>query len=268
MVVTFPFSLMDANSLRQLLERVRRGDIGVDGAVNALAHLPFEDLGDALIDHHRRLRRGVPEIIFGQGKSPEQILRIAEHMVAAGGPVLATRLSQEALDEIEVRLPDAVLHRSARMAVMGSRPSRRQSGIVVCCAGTTDLPVADEAAITLEALGHRVARITDVGVAGLHRLLGTREELTRASVVIAVAGMEGALPSVVAGLVPCPVIGVPTSVGYGAAFGGITALMAMLTSCAGGLVVVNIDNGLGASFAADLMVRQKAPRSRKPKSRP
>jgi hypothetical protein len=138
--------------------------------------------------------------------------------------------------------------------------------MVVCCAGTTDLPVADEAAVTLEALGHQVTRITDVGVAGLHRLLGTRRELTRASVVIAVAGMEGALPSVVAGLVPCPVIGVPTSVGYGAAFGGITALMAMLTSCAGGLVVVNIDNGLGAALAADLMVRRKAPKSRKPKS--
>jgi len=263
MVVTSPAFPMDATRLRRLLEQLRHGDIGVDGAMNALAHLPFEDLGDARIDHHRRLRRGAPEIIYGQGKSPEQILRIARHMAAAGGPVLATRLSPEAMAEIEEKLPEAAVHPSARMAVMGTRPRQRQSGIVVCCAGTTDLPVADEAAITLEALGHQVARIADVGVAGLHRLLGTREELTRASVVIAVAGMEGALPSVVAGLVPCPVIGVPTSVGYGAAFGGITALMAMLTSCAGGLVVVNIDNGLGAALAADLMVREKPHKKQK-----
>jgi NCAIR mutase (PurE)-related protein len=266
MVVIFTISPMNADSLRQLLEKLRRGDIGVDGAVDALAHLPYEDLGDVRIDHHRRLRRGVPEIIFGQGKTPEQILRIAKHMAEAGGPVLATRLSPAALHEIEKHLPDATLHPSARMAVMGSQPRQRQSGIVVCCAGTTDLPVADEAAITLQALGHQVTRITDVGVAGLHRLLGSRAELTRASVVIAVAGMEGALPSVVAGLVPCPVIGVPTSVGYGVAFGGVTALMSMLTSCAGGLVVVNIDNGLGAALAADLMVRQKAPESGKPES--
>jgi NCAIR mutase (PurE)-related protein len=248
---------MDPAKLRQLLDRLRLGELGVDATMEALTHLPFEDLGDARVDHHRRLRRGAPEIIYGEGKSPDQIIRIARSMLAAGGPVLATRLAAAAMDELEQALPEATLHREARMAVLGAGPARRASGIVVCCAGTTDLPVAAEASITLEALGHQVTRLVDVGVAGLHRLLGERNELARAEVVIAVAGMEGALPSVVAGLVPCPVIGVPTSVGYGAAFGGLTALMAMLTSCAGGLVVVNIDNGLGAALAADLMVRRK-----------
>jgi NCAIR mutase (PurE)-related protein len=249
---------MDPQRLRQLLTRFRRGDIGADEVLDALRHLPYEDLGDVKIDHHRRLRRGAPEIIYGEGKSPEQVVRIARKMAEAGGPVLATRLSAETLDEVERQLPRARLHRPARMAVMGRLPRRRRSGIVVCCAGTTDLPVAEEAAVSLEALGHAVTRLTDVGVAGLHRLLGTRSELSRASVVIAVAGMEGALPSVVAGMVGCPVIGVPTSVGYGAAFGGVSALLAMLNSCAGGVVVVNIDNGLGAALAADLMVRRRA----------
>jgi NCAIR mutase (PurE)-related protein len=249
---------MDPAKLRQLLDRLRQGDLGVDAAMESLAHMPYEDLGDAKVDHHRRLRRGAPEIIYGEGKRPDQIIRIARSMLAAGGPVLATRLAEVAMDEIAQALPEATLHRDARMAVLGAHPPSQATGIVVCCAGTTDLPVADEACITLEALDHQVTRLVDVGVAGLHRLLGEKEELARAEVVIAVAGMEGALPSVVAGLVPCPVIGVPTSVGYGAAFGGLTALMAMLTSCAGGLVVVNIDNGLGAALAADLMVRRKS----------
>jgi NCAIR mutase (PurE)-related protein len=248
---------MDPKRLRQILTRFRKGALGTEQVLEALRHLPYEDLGDAKIDHHRRLRRGAPEIIYGQGKTPEQVVRIAMRMIEAGGPVLATRLSDASLDEIERQIPRAILQRLARMAVMGRRPRRRKSGIVVCCAGTTDLPVAEEAATTLEALGHEVTRLTDVGVAGLHRLLGTRAELDRASVVIAVAGMEGALPSVVAGMVSCPVIGVPTSVGYGAAFGGIGALLAMLNSCAGGVVVVNIDNGLGAALAADLMVRRR-----------
>ena len=259
---------MDPAKLRQLLDRLRRGDLGVDATMEALTHLPYEDLGDARVDHHRRLRRGAPEIIYGEGKSPDQIIRIASSMLAAGGPVLATRLAAEAMDELERALPGVKLHRQARMAVVGRSPRRRASGIVVCCAGTTDLPVADEASITLEALGHQVTRLVDVGVAGLHRLLGEKHELARAQVVIAVAGMEGALPSVVAGLVPCPVIGVPTSVGYGVAFGGLTALMAMLTSCAGGLVVVNIDNGLGAALAADLMVRRKPGKQGKSKNSP
>ncbi len=248
---------MDPDRLRNLLESLIRGEIAVDEALEALSHLPFEDVGDARIDHHRRLRRGSPEIIYGQGKTPEQVVRITERMLAGGGPVVATRLAPEALTALASRWPAARLEKAARMAVMGEVPPGEDTGIVVCCAGTTDLPVADEAMITLEALGHRATRLADVGVAGLHRLLATREELTRASVVIAVAGMEGALPSVVGGLVPCPVIGVPTSVGYGVAFGGLTALMAMLTCCAGGLVVVNIDNGLGAALAADLMVRRR-----------
>lgn len=249
---------MDPERLRQILTRFRKGELGTEQVLDALRHLPYEDLGDAKIDHHRRLRRGAPEIIYGQGKTPEQIVRIAGKMIEAGGPVLATRLSDEALDEIERQIPRALIQRQARMAVMGRRARRRKSRIVVCCAGTTDLPVAEEAATTLEALGHEVSRLTDVGVAGLHRLLATRSELTGASVVIAVAGMEGALPSVVAGMVSCPVIGVPTSVGYGAAFGGISALLAMLNSCAGGVVVVNIDNGLGAALAADLMVSRRS----------
>ncbi len=246
---------MDPARLRTLLEKLRKGKIGTAAALEALRHLPFEDLGDAKIDHHRCLRRGAPEIIYGEGKSAEQVARIAGRMAAAGGPVVATRLSEAALDRIERDFPGARLHRAARMAVVGRAPRKRRTGIVVCCAGTTDLPVADEAALTLEALGHAVTRITDVGVAGLHRLLGSRSELARARVVIAVAGMEGALPSVVAGLVGCPVIGVPTSVGYGVSAGGVSALLSMLSSCAGGLVVVNIDNGLGAALAADLMVR-------------
>jgi NCAIR mutase (PurE)-related protein len=255
---------MDPYRLRQILEQLRRGDLGVDEVMQSLIHLPFEDVGDALVDHHRRLRRGVPEIIYGQGKTPDQILRIADSMLKAGSPVVATRLADEAMDALAGRWPEGRVERSARIAVLGPARDQRPTGIVVCCAGTTDLPVADEAIITLEALGHEVTRLVDVGVAGLHRLLSTREELTRASVVIAVAGMEGALPSVVAGLVPCPVIGVPTSVGYGVAFEGLTALMAMLTSCAGGLVVVNIDNGLGAALAADLMVRSAAGHAEKP----
>jgi NCAIR mutase (PurE)-related protein len=248
---------MDPTRLRKLLDKLRKGEVGTAAVLEALRHLPFEDLGDTKIDHHRRLRRGAPEIIYGEGKSPEQVVRIAGRMAAAGGPVVATRLSEASLDELERSFPAAQVHRAARMAVLGKTPRKRRSGIVICCAGTTDLPVAEEAALTLEALGHTVTRLTDVGVAGLHRLLGSRQELSRAAVVIAVAGMEGALPSVVAGLVGCPVIGVPTSVGYGAAFGGVSALLSMLNSCAGGLLVVNIDNGLGAALAADLMVRPR-----------
>lgn len=228
-----------------------------------LRQLPFEDLGDARPDHHRALRRGLPEIIFGQGKTPAQIVRIARRMRAAGGPVIATRLSAEALAALEKGLPGAILHPASRLAILDPAPRRRATGILIVCAGTTDLPVAEEAALALEALGHEVERLVDVGIAGLHRLLRHQAQLRAARVIVAVAGMEGALPSVVAGLVPCPVIGVPTSVGYGASFGGTAALLAMLNSCAGGLLVVNIDNGIGAALAAHQIVGLRSDRPRR-----
>ena len=248
---------MQPAQLRRLLDRLVDGQIDIEEVLERLATLPFEDIGDARIDHHRALRRGAPEIIFGQGKSPEQIVRIAERMLAAGGTVIASRLSPEALTAIETGLPAAATHPEARLAVIGPLPSRRQSGALVCCAGTTDIPVAEEAALTLEALGHEVTRLTDIGVAGLHRLLASHETLAAASVIIVVAGMEGALPSVVAGLVACPVIGVPSSVGYGTSLGGISALLSMLNSCSGGLLVVNIDNGVGAALAAHAILRER-----------
>lgn len=250
---------MQPAQLRRLLDRFRQGEIGIEKVLERLATLPFEDIGDARIDHHRVLRRGAPEIIFGEGKSPDQIVRIAERMLAAGGMAIASRLSAPALAAIEARLPAAATYPEARLAVIGARPARRPTGALVCCAGTTDIPVAEEAALTLEALGHEVSRLTDIGVAGLHRLLASHEELVAASVIITVAGMEGALPSVVAGLVACPVIGVPTSVGYGVSMGGISALLAMLNSCSGGLLVVNIDNGVGAALAAHAILRLHEP---------
>ncbi|MFQ5719146.1 MAG: nickel pincer cofactor biosynthesis protein LarB [Acidobacteriota bacterium] len=249
---------MHPDRIRRLLLRLRAGDVAVEEVLEALSRLPFEDIGDARIDHHRMLRRGVPEIIYGEGKSAEQIVRIAERMQAAGTPMIATRLSADTLEAVAAALPAARVDRRARLAICGPCPSPRESGVLVCCAGTTDLPVADEATLTLEVLGHRVSRRSDIGVAGLHRILAGHAELQAASVIVAVAGMEGALPSVIAGLVACPVIGVPTSVGYGASFGGVSALLAMLNSCAGGLLVVNIDNGVGAALAADAIVRTRS----------
>lgn len=245
---------MDPRRLRDLLQRFRERAVSLDQVMAGLRDLPFEDIGDAKIDHHRRLRRGAPEIVYGEGKTPDQIVRICERMTAAGGPVVATRLSEPALQALQERIAGVRAHPEAGVAVMGRSVRKRKTGIVVCSGGTTDGPVAEEAAVVLEALGHQVTRLVDIGVAGLHRLLSTRSELDRARVIIAVAGMEGALPSVVAGMTGCPVIGVPTSVGYGAAFGGIAALLSMLTSCAGGLMVVNIDNGVGAALGADLIV--------------
>jgi pyridinium-3,5-biscarboxylic acid mononucleotide synthase len=252
---------MTPRRLKTLLARFRKGDINLSATLDALRGLPFEDLGDARIDHHRTLRRGMPEIVLGSGKTAEQIVRICRRMKAAGGPVVVSRLTLATMAEVRRALPDAQVHEVARLAVLGRTPPQRATGILVCCAGTSDMPVAEEAAVTLESLGHKVDRLRDVGVAGVHRLLKSREELDRASVIIAVAGMEGALPSVIAGLVRCPVIGVPTSIGYGTAFGGLAALLGMLNSCAGGLVVVNIDNGVGAALAAHLIVsRQGSPK--------
>jgi pyridinium-3,5-biscarboxylic acid mononucleotide synthase len=238
--------------VRDLLGRVADGTLSVGDAIDALSFEPYEDLGHATVDHHRALRQGYPEVIFGGGKTPEQIVEIAQRIAARGDGVLATRLSAESARALRGALPRMELNSVARTGVLpGVQPPEAGRGTAcIVTAGTSDLPVAEEAAVTAAALGNAVARITDVGVAGLHRLLARREELARAAVVIVVAGMDGALPSVVGGLVASPVIAVPTSIGYGAAFGGVAALLTMLNSCAAGVTVVNIDNGFGAAVAA------------------
>jgi NCAIR mutase (PurE)-related protein len=243
---------MRRDRVRDLLEQVANGSLDVTQAVDALAFDPVESLGFATIDHHRALRQGFPEVIYGAGKTPEQVLDIAERIAARGDGVLATRLSDAAMSLLAERLPSVDVNAVARTAhLRGNEPPSPGVGTVaVVTAGTSDLPVAEECTVTLEALGNCVARVTDVGVAGIHRVLAKRDELARASVVIVIAGMDGALPSVVGGLVRAPVIAVPTSVGYGASFAGIAALLTMLNSCAAGITVVNIDNGFGAAVAA------------------
>ncbi len=238
--------------VRDLLGRVADGTLSIAEAIDVLAFEPFEQLGHATVDHHRALRQGYPEVIFGAGKTPRQIVEIAERIAARGDGVLATRLSEAAGDALRTALPATELNPVARTGFLpGSTPPDAGRGTVcIITAGTSDLPVAEEAAVTAAALGNAVARITDVGVAGLHRLLARRDELASAAVVIVVAGMDGALPSVVGGLVAGPVIAVPTSIGYGAAFGGVAPLLTMLNSCAAGVTVVNIDNGFGAAVAA------------------
>lgn len=247
---------MDTQTLRQLLESVSAGGVSVDEAVTRLKRLPFEDLTYARVDHHRPLRKGFPEVIFGQGKSPEHILGIMKAMVEQQDTVMITRLSREKAGVITARYPDATYHRKARVLVHTSRPTRPagEGLILVIAAGTSDMGVAEEAAVTATTMGHRVKSLYDVGVSGIHRLFDHDEIWDEASVFVVVAGMEGALPSVVGGLVDKPVIAVPTSVGYGASFGGVTALLAMLNSCAAGVTVVNIDNGFGAGYAAGLIV--------------
>jgi NCAIR mutase (PurE)-related protein len=209
------------------------------------------DLGFAQVDTHRALRKDFPEVIFGAGKTPEQIVKIAAKLVEHGQPVLATRVNADHVRALKKKFKRAVHHSLARCVTIEKKPLPKRAGfIAVVCAGTSDLPVAEEAALTAEIMGNRVERVHDVGVAGLHRMLARLELLQRANVLVVVAGMEGALPSVVAGLVAKPVIAVPTSIGYGASFGGIAALLAMLNSCASGVTVVNIDNGFGAGYAA------------------
>ncbi len=236
---------------RELLEKLRDGGISVEEALSQLRRAPFDDLGYAKVDLHRSLRQGTAEVIYGAGKTAEQIVGIAASLRAHGEPtVLVTRLDPASAQEIQRALP-LVYHAEARLGIIGALPPPDGVGtIVVATGGTSDIPVAEEAALTAEALGNEVLRLYDVGVAGLHRLLAHLDELLGASVVIAVAGMEGALASVIGGLVDCPVIAVPTSVGYGAAFGGVSALLSMLNSCASGVSVVNIDNGFGAGFLA------------------
>jgi pyridinium-3,5-biscarboxylic acid mononucleotide synthase len=250
---------MDERALRSLLDSVASGQISTADATQRIKRLDTEDLGFARLDHHRVLRRGFPEVIYSPGKTPEEVGIIAERMAAAGQSVLATRCSPEAYEEIRARVPDAVYHARARCAVAERQAPPRVTGrIVVATGGTSDIPVAEEAALTAELSGSPVERLWDVGVAGIHRLLANRERLLAANVVIAVAGMEGALPSVIGGLVDRPVIAVPTSVGYGAAFGGLAAMLGMLNSCSPGVSVMNIDNGFGAGYLAGMINRMSS----------
>ncbi len=250
---------MSPQRLQTLLEHVQNGEQSIASAVSQLRDLPFEDLGFATVDHHRALRQGFPEVIFGLGKTPTQIAAIAQNLQAAGGTVLVTRASQAAFEATQQVVPAARYFESAKLIqIDGERPNLGGKAAVLC-AGTSDLPVAEEAALCLEAMGAEVVRISDVGVAGLHRLLEKLPLIRECQALIVVAGMEGALPSVVAGLVSVPVVAVPTSVGYGASFGGLAALLGMLNSCANGIATVNIDNGFGAAaFVASILRGQKA----------
>ena len=252
---------MTKQELLTLLQQVQTGATSVEEAALRLKMEPFEDLGFAKIDRHRQLRQGAAEVIYGGGKTPEQIRAIAAAMHQSGEKtVLITRMSREAADYVAQTLP-LQYHELGQVGIIGELPEPDGIGtIVVATGGTSDIPVAEEAALTAEVLGSRVIRLYDVGVAGLHRVLSSLDELMRASVVIAIAGMEGALASVIGGLVDCPVIAVPTSVGYGASFGGLAALLSMLNSCASGVSVVNIDNGFGAGFLANRINHMEVPR--------
>jgi NCAIR mutase (PurE)-related protein len=248
---------MDSERIVELLTEVRRGKVSVSKAVARLRHLPFEDLGFAKVDHHRTLRQGFPEVIMGQGKQPKEIAAIVRALRRRRANVLVTRLSAEKMAIVKKLVSGLKYHAAAHAATCVGKPIKitGKGAVLVVCAGTSDIPVAEEAALTAAMMGNRVEKLFDVGVAGIHRLLGNRQQLYAASVVIVIAGMEGALPSVVAGLIDKPVIAVPTSVGYGASFNGLAALLAMLNSCASGITVVNIDNGFGAGFAASLINR-------------
>jgi hypothetical protein len=245
---------MDAEALKKLLEDVKDGEISVDNALSQLKTLPFEDLGFAKVDHHRNLRNGYPEVIYCQGKTTEQIKAIVLSLMKKDNNIMATRAGKEVFEAISEITDDAVYYDAARIVVIKRRELLVTDKVIaVVTAGTSDIPVAEEAAVTCETLGNKVNRIYDVGVAGIHRLLANVDELTKANVLIVAAGMEGALASVVGGLVDKPVIAVPTSVGYGANFGGLSALLTMLNSCASGIGVVNIDNGFGAGYLASMI---------------
>jgi pyridinium-3,5-biscarboxylic acid mononucleotide synthase len=247
---------LNAESIRQLFEQVRKGKVTPDDAVSRLRHLPFEDLGFAKVDHHRALRNGMPEIILGEGKTPAQVAGIFTRLVKHGGNILATRANEKQFAAVKKKVRAAEYRDLARAIVLQRDPTKYGKGIIaVVSAGTSDIPVAEEAVVTAELMGNEVEHFYDVGVAGIHRLLANREALTKARVVIVCAGMEGALPSVVGGLVGVPVIAVPTSIGYGASFKGLAALLGMLNSCASNVSVVNIDNGFGAGYVASLINR-------------
>lgn len=247
---------MRREELQQLLQEVRDGETTTDAAFERLRELPFQDLGFAKVDHHRSLRTGMPEVIFSAGKTPDQVVSIFSSLAASGVNVLATRANRTVFDAVRRQEARAEFHEAAGCITLRQVETSLTHGIVaVVCAGTSDLPVAEEARVTAEIMGNRVDLIADVGVAGLHRLLAQNSRLQEASVLIVCAGMEGALPSVVGGLVAVPVIAVPTSIGYGASFGGVAALLGMLNSCSPSVTVVNIDNGFGAAYVATLINR-------------
>ncbi len=249
---------MNVDHLRKLLGRIEQGKLPVEKALQELKTLPYEEIDCATIDHHRPLRQGAPETIFGAGKTAAQVISIMRKMASKKNNILVTRLDRQKVPSIKRAFPRARYYPQSRVLTLLTHPIKIQGRgtILVVCAGTSDIPVAEEAILTAQMMGNRVEHMYDVGVAGIHRLMGQRERLAAAHVLIVIAGMEGALPSVVSGLVDRPVIAVPTSVGYGSHFGGITALLAMLNSCASGVTVVNIDNGYGAAFAASLINRR------------
>jgi len=247
---------VNAESIRKLFDDVRRGKLTPDDAVARMRHMPFEDLGFAKVDHHRALRAGMPEVILGEGKTPAQVAAIFVRLARHGGNVLATRVSEKQFVAVKKKIRAAEFRELGRVIVLQRDQTRYGKGVIaIVSAGTSDIPVAEEALVTAEMMGNEVQHFYDVGVAGIHRLLANREALAKARVVIVCAGMEGALPSVVGGLVGVPVIAVPTSIGYGASFKGLAALLGMLNSCASNVSVVNIDNGFGAGYVASLINR-------------
>ncbi|MTI79569.1 MAG: nickel pincer cofactor biosynthesis protein LarB [Firmicutes bacterium] len=246
---------MDKSAIKSILENVKDSKLSVDDALLKLRHLPYEDLGFVKIDHHRNLRRGFAEVIYCAGKTPEQVQEIMGALCNLDNNILGTRAEPEVFKAVQKLIPDAEYHQLARTITVQRYKTEPIGNILVACAGTSDLPVAEEAAITAEVMGAKVDRLYDAGVAGIHRLLMNQEKLDAAKVIVVVAGMEGALASVIGGLVDKPVIAVPTSVGYGASFNGLAALLAMLNSCSAGVTVVNIDNGFGAGYAATIINR-------------
>jgi pyridinium-3,5-biscarboxylic acid mononucleotide synthase len=249
---------MNPERLKKLLNQVKAGKVSVDEAVNKMKHLPFEDIDFAQIDHHRSLRKGFPEVIFGEGKTAEQIMEIMGRMARNKENLLVTRLDAEKAEVVQKKFPKAVYHSLSRVLTIIPKPIVKTTGrglVLVISAGTSDIPVAEEAFLTAQIMGNQTEYLYDVGISGLHRLIAKHEKVMSASVLIVVAGMEGALPSVVGGLVDRPVIAVPTSIGYGASFNGLAALLGMLNSCASGVAVVNIDNGFGAGYLATLINR-------------
>ncbi len=248
--------MTEPEALRALLESVAQGKISTESALNQLKYFDFEPVDEfARIDHHRSLRTGFPEVIWGPGKTPDQITKIIKSMAEKGRLIMATRITPEVYTQLRDRLPNLTYYSTARICTLGTPPPRSPGTIGILCGGTADIPIAEEAAIVAELSGFQVHRLWDVGVAGIHRLLSNRPLLDQADVLIVVAGMEGALPSVVAGLVSCPTIAVPTSIGYGANFQGLAPLLTMLNSCAAGVGVVNIDNGFGAAILAGQILR-------------
>lgn len=258
---------MQAELLRDLLNEVRTGTCTIEGALDRLRDLPFENLGYARLDHHRALRTGFPEVVFCEGKRVDQIVEILGRLEQKHSPVLATRASREVYQAVVSKIPSAIYFEDARIIQIGANGAEpTETTVLIICAGTADVPVAEEAAVTASALGSRVEKLYDVGVAGVHRLLAARDRLNAANVIVVVAGMDGVLPTIVGGLVAVPVIAVPTSIGYGTGLGGVGALMTMLNACAPGIAVVNIDNGFGAGYLGHLInARGVAARTESPR---